>query len=98
MAMKEGETFKTYSDNYWETFNEIDVDFENMAIRTFKVGLPMEHELRKSLTMKLARNMRQLMDCINKYKQAKDDQTQGKGKAKALSERRDPQVGGYHNY
>ena len=35
MAMKEGETLKTYSDRYWETFNEIDGDFKDVAIRTF---------------------------------------------------------------
>ena len=47
MATREGETLKTYSDRYWETYNEIDGDFEDVAVRTFKVGLPMEHELRK---------------------------------------------------
>ena len=54
MAIREGETLKTYLDRYWEMFNEIDGDFENVAIRTFKVGLPIEHDLRKSLTMKPA--------------------------------------------
>ena len=58
MVMREIETLKTNSDRYWETFNEIDGDFENVAIRTFKIGLPMKHDLRKSLTMKLARSMR----------------------------------------
>ena len=62
MVMREGETLKTYSDRYWETFNEINGDFEDVAIRTFKVGLSTEHELRKSLTMKPAQSMRQLMD------------------------------------
>ena len=33
MAMRKGETLKTYSDRYWETFHEIDRDFEDMAIR-----------------------------------------------------------------
>ena len=45
MAMRERETLKTYSDKYWEMFNEIDGDFDDMAIRTFKVGLPTEHDL-----------------------------------------------------
>ena len=62
MTMEEGETLKTYSNRYWEMFNEIHGDFEDVAIRTFKVGLPAEHELRKSLTKKPAQNMRQLMD------------------------------------
>ena len=68
MTMREEETFKTYSDRYWERYNEIDRDFEDMVVRTFKVGLPTEHELRKSLMMKFALNMLQLMDRINKYK------------------------------
>ncbi|XP_075662955.1 uncharacterized protein LOC142632439 [Castanea sativa] len=55
MAMREGETLKTFSDRYWEMFNEIDGDFNDVAIRTFKVGLLAEHDLRKSLTKKLER-------------------------------------------
>ena len=74
MVMREGETLKTYSDRYWEMFNEIDEDFEDVAIRTFKVGLATEHDLRKSLTMKLARSMRQLMDRIDEYKWVEEDQ------------------------
>jgi len=38
--MREGETLKTYSDRYWKMFNEIDGNFEDVAIRTFKVGPP----------------------------------------------------------
>ena len=68
MTMREGETMKTYSDRYWEMFNEIDGDFDDMAIRTFKVGVPAEHGLRKSLTGKSANSVRQLMDRIDKYK------------------------------
>ena len=82
MAMSEGETLKTYSDRYWETYNEIDGNFKDVAMRTFKVGLPTEHELRKSLTMKSTSNMRQLMDRIDEYKRVEKDQMQGKGKAK----------------
>ena len=62
MTMAEGETLKTYSNRYWEMFNEIDGDFEDVAIRIFKVSLPVKHELRKSLMKKLVQNMRQLMD------------------------------------
>ena len=57
VVMREGETLKTYSDRYWETFNKIDGDLEDLAIKTFKVGLPTDHDLRKSLTTKLAQNM-----------------------------------------
>ena len=54
MAMREGETLKTYLDRYWEIFNEIYENFDDVAIRTFKVGLLAEHDLRKSLTRKPA--------------------------------------------
>ena len=55
-------------------FNEIDGDFEDAAIRTFKVGLLTEHEFRKSLTKKPTQSMRQLMGRIDKHKQVEDDQ------------------------
>ena len=74
MAMRKGETLKTYSNKYWETFNEIDGDFEDMAIRTFKVGLPTKHDMWKSLTMKPACSMCQLMNHIDKHKRVEEDQ------------------------
>ena len=49
-------------------FNEIDGDFNEMAIRVFKVGLPTEHDLRKSLTRKLVKSVHRLMDGIDEYK------------------------------
>ena len=55
-------------------FNEINGNFDNVAIRTFKVNLPVEHDLRKSLTRKLVRSVRQLMNRIDKYKQVEKDQ------------------------
>ena len=81
---------KAYAERYWEMFNEIDGDFNEVAIRTFKVGLPSEHGLRKSLTGKPVTSLRQLMDRMDKYKRIEDDQQQGKGKAKVVpQERRD---------
>ena len=65
-------------------FNEIDGDFNDVAIRTFKVGLPAEYGLRKSLTGKPASSICQLMDRIDKYKRVKKDQQQGKRKAKVI--------------
>ena len=84
LSMREGETLKTYSDRYWEMYNEIDGDFEDITISTFKVGLPNTHRLRKSLTGKLVTSVRQLMDQIDKYKRVEEDQQQGKGKAKVI--------------
>ena len=74
LSIREGETLKTYSDRYWEMFNEIDGDFNNLAIRTFKVSLPAKHGLRKSLTRKPVTSVCQLMDQIGKYKKVKKDQ------------------------
>ena len=65
-------------------FNEIDGDFEDVAIRTFKVVLPTKHNLRKSLTMKPTRSMCQLMDRIDEYKWVEEDQQQRKGKVKVI--------------
>ena len=98
MTMREGETLKTYSDRYQEMFNEIDENFDDVAIRTFKVGVPAEHDLRKFLTRKSIRSVRQLMDRIDEYKQVEEDQQQMKGKAKViLQDRRDFRSDRYNN-
>ena len=90
MFMREGETLKAYFDRYWEMFNEIDGSNDDVAISTFKAGLPTEHDLRKSLTGKPVTNVRLLMDRIDKYRRIEEDQLQGKGKMKAIpQERRD---------
>ena len=73
-----------YFDKYQEMFNEIDNNFDEVAIRTFKVGLSAKHDLRKSLTRKPAKSVRQLMDRIDEYKRVEKDQQQGKGKAKVV--------------
>ena len=98
MSMREGEFVKTYSERYWEMFNEIDVDFDEVAIKTFKVGLPSEHGLRKSLTSKPVTSLRQLMDRVDKCKRIEDDQQKGKGKVKIIpQEMRDFRSDRYNN-
>ena len=74
MSMREGESVKVYSERYWEMFNEIDGDFDEVAIKTFKVGLPTEHGLRKSLIGKPITSLRQLIDRVDKYKRIEADQ------------------------
>ena len=54
-------------------FNEIDGNFDDVAISTFKVGLPTEHDLRKSLTGKPVTSVCQLMDRIDKYNRVEED-------------------------
>ena len=79
-------------------FNEIDSDFDNVAINTFKVSLPTEHGLRKSLTGKPVTSVHQLMDRIDKFKKVEEDQQQGKGKAKLIpQERKDFKLDRYNN-
>ena len=96
MSMREGETLKNYSDRYWEIYNEIDGNFENVAVRTFKVGLPTHSNLWKPLTIKSPRGMHQLMDWIEEHKRVKNNQNQSKGKAKVFTlDRRDNQANRY---
>ena len=79
-------------------FNEIDGDFDDVVIKTFKISLPSEHGLRKSLTDKPVANLRQLMDWVDKYKRIEDDQQEGKGKAKVIpQEMRDFRLDRYNN-
>ena len=79
-------------------YNEIDSDFDDVAIGTFKVGLPAKYDLRKSMTGKPVTSVCQLMDQIDKYKRVEEDQQQGKGKAKViLQEMRDFRSDQYNN-
>ena len=84
LSMREEETLKAYSDRYWEMYNEIEGDYDNIAISTFKSGLSTEHGLRKSLTGKPVTSLRQLMNRIDKYKRVEEDQQLGKGEAKVV--------------
>ena len=96
--MYDGETLKAYSDRYWEMYNEMDCNFDDVAINTFKNSLLVEHDLRKSLTGKPATSVHQLMDRIDKYKRVEEDQLQGKGKEKGIpQERRDFRLDRYNS-
>ncbi|XP_030958586.1 uncharacterized protein LOC115980485 [Quercus lobata] len=71
-------------------YNEIEENYDHVAISTFKRGLPTKHGLRKSLAGKPVTSVRQLMDRIDKYKRVEEDQQMRKGKAKGVpQERRD---------
>ena len=58
LSMSDGETLKAYSGRYWEMYNEMDGNFDDVAINTFKNSLLAEHGLRKSLTGKPATSVR----------------------------------------
>ena len=96
--MCDGETLKAYSGRYWEMYNEIDGNFDDVAINTFKNSLPAKHSLRKSLIGKPVTSVRQLMDQIDKYKRVEEDQLQGNGKEKVIpQEMRDFRSDRYNN-
>ena len=98
LSMCDGETLKVYSGRYWEMYNEMNDNFDDVVINTFKNNLPAKHGLRKSLTGKLTTSVRQLIDQIDKYKQVEEDQLQGKGKEKViLQERRDFRLDRYNS-
>ena len=79
-------------------FYEVDGDFDDVTISIFKLGLPAEHGLRKSLTGKPVDDIRQLMDRVDKYKRVEEDQQQGKGKGMVIpQERRDFRLNCYNN-
>ena len=65
-------------------FNEIDGSYDDVAISTFKAGLPVDHNLRKSLTGKPVTSVCLLMDRIDKYMRIEEDQLLGKGKVKVI--------------
>ena len=96
--MREEETLKAYSNKYWEMYNEIEGNYDDVATSTFKSGLPTEHSLGNSLTGKPITSLRQPMDRIDKYKRVEEDQQLGKGKAKVVpQERRDFRLDRFNN-
>ena len=88
LSMRDGKTLKTYLGRYWEIYNEMDGNFDDVTINIFKSSLPAEHGLRKFLTGKPATSVHQLMDQIDKYKRVEEDQMQGKGKEKVIPHER----------
>ena len=84
LAMKEGKTLRDYSNCYWELYNEIGRENGRIAVSTFKVGLPIDFDLKASLALKPITNMNKLMEWVEEYKRLEDDQLQVKAKAKVL--------------
>ena len=78
-------------------FNKVDGNFNDVAVSTFKLGLPIKHGLRKFLTGKPVNSIRQLMDRIDKYKRVEKDQQQGIGKGKVIPQRREFRSDHYNN-
>ena len=98
LPMRDREALKAYSGRYWKMYNEMDGNFDDIAINTFKSSLPVEHGLRKSLIGKPTTSVRQLMDRIDKYRRVEEDQMQGRGKEKVIpQEKRDFRSDRYTN-
>ena len=73
LTMKSGESLKSYSTRYWETYNEIDMCGEDLVVRQFKFGLPIGSKMRQSLTKKPPPNMANLMSRIEQHVRVEDD-------------------------
>lgn len=74
MSMRERKALRAYLDCYWELYNEIRGDNEEIATSTFKVGLPTDSNLRALLALKPVTNMNKLMEWVDEYKRLEDDQ------------------------
>ena len=68
MTMGIAETLRSYSDRYWELYNEIEGSNEQVATSTFKLGLSYDFKLRESLTKQPHEDMHQLMRHIEEYR------------------------------
>jgi hypothetical protein len=73
MRMKDSESLKSYSSRYWEVYNEVDDCTEEIAIKTFKLGLNPKSELRHNLSRRPTKSMRDLMSRIEQFVQVEDD-------------------------
>ena len=73
MSMKEGETLRAYSNRYWELYNEIGGANGQIATSAFKVGFPIDSDLRASLALKPVTDMNKLMEWVEEYKRLEDN-------------------------
>jgi hypothetical protein len=73
LKLEDGESIKDYATRFWETCNDIDNCSEDVAVRTFKLGLPLEIGLRQSLTKRPATTLRKLMDRIEQFIRVEED-------------------------
>jgi hypothetical protein len=78
MRMKDSESLKSYSSRYWEVYNEVDECMKEITIKTFKLGLDPESELRRNLSRRLAKSMKDLMSPIEQFVRVQDDRARTK--------------------
>ena len=73
MKLQDNETIKEYSTRFWETYNDIDGCDEEVAVRTFKLGLPPGIGLRQSLPKRPAPTVGKLMHRIDQFIRVEED-------------------------
>ena len=76
MKLQDNKTIKNYSIRYWETYNDIDGRSEEVAIKVFKLGLPVDSGLRHSLVKHQPSSLVKLMKKIEQFVRLEED---GKG-------------------
>ena len=65
MKLQDNETIQNYSIRYWETYNDIDGRSEEVAIKAFKLGLPVDSGLCHSLIKHQPSSLVKLMNKID---------------------------------
>jgi hypothetical protein len=73
MKLEDNETLKDYSIRFWETYNDIEACGEEVAIQTFKAGLPVDSGLRQSLVKHPPRDLGKLMYKIDQFIRIEED-------------------------
>ena len=73
MKLEDNETLKDYSIRFWETNNDIEACGEEVAIQTFKAGLPTDSGLRQSLVKHPPRDLGKLMYKIDQFTRIEED-------------------------
>jgi hypothetical protein len=86
IRMKDSESLKSYFSRYWEVYNEVDGGTEEIAIKTFKLGLDPKSELRHNLSRRPAKSIRDLMSQIGQFVRVEDD----RARTRAVSTRCQP--------
>ena len=73
MKLENNESIKEYSTRFWETYNDIDGCDEEVAVRTFKLGLLPDTGLHQSLTKQPAPTVGKLMQRIDQFIRVEED-------------------------
>ena len=77
MTIGPNESIKNYAARYSETYNEVDGCGEDVAVSTFKLGLPVDSGLCQSLSKRPPNNMKKLMSRIEQFIRLEEDRDNG---------------------